>query len=277
MAQGIRKDSRVKNCKHRKTKIPQYHKQNNLIMKQIKFLLFAVAITLTAGGCFINVNDDDGFFGNCVNGTGPIVTRELSVAPFDGIELPISGDVFLKQGPEQEVIAEGKGNIIDEIERDVQSGVWKIEFNRCVRDIDQLRFFITVPDLRSLRISGSGDVVSENTLVIQDLEIDIPGSGNVDLALDADDLDIDIPGSGRLTLEGLADDTKYRISGSGDVRAFNLECRTADISIPGSGDVEVLVTEFLKVRISGSGDVFYRGYPELDISIAGSGRVIDSN
>ena len=246
-------------------------------MKQIKWLLFSLAMTLTASSCFINVNDEDGFFGSCVDGSGPIVTRELIVAPFDGVELPISADVFLKQGPDQEVIVEGKDNIIDEIELDVNNGIWKIEFNRCVRDIGQLRLFITVPDLAHLRISGSGDVVSENTFVIQDLTIDIPGSGNVDLALDADDLDIDIPGSGRLTLEGTADDTKYRISGSGDVHAFNLECRTSDISIPGSGDVEVFVNEYLKVRISGSGDVYFRGDPTLDISITGSGDVIDAN
>ncbi|MCB9053425.1 MAG: DUF2807 domain-containing protein [Lewinellaceae bacterium] len=246
-------------------------------MKQIQWMLLALAITLTASSCFINVNDDDGFFGSCVNGSGPIVSRELAVAPFDGIELPISADVFIKQGSEQEVIVEGKDNIIDEIELDVRNGIWKIEFNRCVRDIDQLRIFITMPTLTSLHISGSGDVISENTFVIEDLEIDIPGSGNVDLALDADDLDIEIPGSGRLILEGTADETKYRISGSGDVHAFNLQCRTADISIPGSGDVEVFVTEYLKVRISGSGDVFFKGDPDLEVSITGSGNVIDAN
>ena len=43
-----------------------------------------------------------------------------------------------------------KTNIIDEIELDVRNGIWKIEFNRCVRDIDQLRIFITMPTLTSL-------------------------------------------------------------------------------------------------------------------------------
>lgn len=246
-------------------------------MKQIQWMLFSLAIILLSGSCFIDLDNDDGFFGSCVNGEGPIVTRDLNIAPFNGIELPISADVFLSQGPEQKVIVEGKSNIIDEIELNVQDGIWVVEFNRCVRDIGLLRIFITMPDLTRLRVPGSGDVASENTFVIQDLEIDIPGSGNVGLSLDADDLDIEIPGSGRLALDGVADETKYRISGSGNVRAFNLECRTADISIPGSGDVEVFVTEFLRVRISGSGDVYFRGNPELDISITGSGDVIDAN
>ena len=69
-------------------------------MKQIQWMLLALAITLTASSCFINVNDDDGFFGSCVNGS-PLYRFpcELAVAPFDGIELPISADVFIARAP----------------------------------------------------------------------------------------------------------------------------------------------------------------------------------
>ncbi|MCB0570733.1 MAG: DUF2807 domain-containing protein [Phaeodactylibacter sp.] len=245
-------------------------------MKRIFWIISALAITISAAGCFIDLDDDDDFFG-CVNGEGPSVTRTISISDFDGIELAISADVFITQGPVQDVVVEGKSNIIDELERDVHNGVWRIEFDRCVRDIGTLRVFITMPELTSLRVSGSGDIISENTFVTNDLEFNIPGSGNIDLAVEADDIDGELSGSGRLLLEGTADEVKYRISGSGDVRAFNLDCRTADISIPGSGDCEVTVSEFLKVRISGSGDVFFKGNPSLDVNITGSGNVIDAN
>ncbi len=246
-------------------------------MKLIQWILFSMAITLTASSCFIDIDDDDGFFGPCVNGSGPIITETIFLPNFDGIELRSSADIFLKQGPEFEVVVEGKENIIDELSREVDNGVWEIDFDRCVRDVDDFNIFITMPDLRKLRVLGSGDVFGENVFIIGDLEVDIPGSGNVDLALEADDLDVDIPGSGDLSLEGTADETKYRIPGSGDVRAFGLVARTADINIIGSGDVEVFVTEFMRVRISGSGDVFFRGEPDIDVAITGSGDLIDAN
>lgn len=245
-------------------------------MKRIFWMLFSIAITLSAAGCFFDLDDDNDIFG-CVNGDGPTVSRTISVSDFDGIELPISADVFITQGPVQEVVVEGKSNIIDELERDVHNGIWRIEFDRCVRDIGSMRVFITMPNLTSLRISGSGDIISENVFAIDDLELDIPGSGNIDLAIEADDIDGDISGSGRILLEGTADQAKYRISGSGDVRTFALACHTADISISGSGDCEVFVSDFLKVRISGSGDVFFKGDPGLDVNITGSGNVIDAN
>lgn len=245
-------------------------------MKTLKWISTAVMLTLLMSSCFIDIDDDDNFFG-CVDGDGPIITEEIFLSDFDGINVRGSMDVFLKQGPEQEVIVEGKENIIDELERDVNGGIWDIDFDGCVRDVDEFNIYITIPDLRRIRIDGSGDVVSENLFVIEDLAIDIEGSGDIDLALEADDIHTFIDGSGDIRLEGLADEVKYRIEGSGDVEAFGLECQVADINVSGSGDLEVFVTEYLKVRIEGSGSVYYRGNPELDISIDGSGEVIDAN
>jgi len=245
-------------------------------MKTLKWISSALMVTLLMTSCFIDVDDDGGLF-NCVDGDGPIITEEIFLDDFDGIRIEGEMNVFLKQGPNQEVIVEGKENLIDELERDVNGGIWNIDFDGCVRDIDEFNIFITIPDLTVIRIDGSGDVVTENLFVIEDLEIDIEGSGDIDLVLEADDINTSVEGSGDIRLEGQADEVRYRIEGSGDVKAYGLECRVADINVAGSGDLEVFVTEYLKVRIEGSGSVFYRGNPELDVFIDGSGDVVDDN
>ena len=246
-------------------------------MKKLSFLFILALIgTLSLSGCFIDVDDDDGIFG-CVNGNGPAVSETLDIEPFDAIHLKMSANVVLTQGDVQSVTVEGKPNIIDEIERDVHNGVWDIETDDCVRDIGNMTFFITVPDLRMVRISGSGDVFSDNTFVVNDLELKISGSGKIDLAFEADDVEADISGSGDMVLDGLADELDIDIDGSGDVRAFDLPVRESDVNISGSGDAEVQVEELLTVRISGSGDVYFKGNPDFNISISGSGEVIDAN
>lgn len=246
-------------------------------MTQFKFLF---ALTLGASlfftGCFIDVNDDDGLFG-CMNADGPITTADLEIDDFDGIELAMEARVEITQGPEQSVIVEGKSDIFDELDLDVKNGVWTIRTVDCVRDVDDLTFFITVPVLREVKISGSGEVTSTNTFVGGDIELRISGSGKMDLAIEGDDVEIDISGSGKVFLEGIADEEHLNITGSGDLRAFNLAVREANINISGSGDAEVRVADRLDVRITGSGDVFYKGNPLLDVSITGSGEVIDAN
>lgn len=249
-------------------------------MKTIKIIsiaLFCAVALLFTPGCFLDFDDDDDFFG-CVDGDGSIVSEEINLRDFDGIELKISADVYIRQGAEQEVIIEGQRNIIDEIERDVDDGIWEIETDRCIRyDSDDLRIYITVPDITLLRISGSGDIISENTLVVDDIELAISGSGTIDAALDADDINAKVSGSGDILLEGKGDVLTYNVSGSGDLRAFNLQLRAANITISGSGDADVRVSDELDVRISGSGDVSYKGNPQIDTRISGSGRVINAN
>jgi hypothetical protein len=245
-------------------------------MNKLHWIFLALITVIVTPSCFIDVDDDDGFLG-CVKGRGDLVTEELSLPDFNGIDLNLPAKVYVKYGPFQEVIVEGKQNIIDELEFDVRNGIWEIETDRCVNNIGDMKFFITLPDVALLRISGSGEIISENVLEVADIELLISGSGNMDIALETEYIDARISGSGNMRLQGVADELHFVISGSGNLRAFDLETRLADIIISGSGDADVTVIESLFVKISGSGDVRYRGFPVIDANISGSGRLINAN
>ena len=244
-------------------------------MYNLKLLLFLSIITLGVSSCIIDLDDDN--FGNCIRGNGPFISEELFLAPFDGVDLKITANVVISQGPEQRVSVEGNRNIIDLLDLRVRNGIWDIELDRCVRNTGDLRFFITLPEITFLSISGSGEMVSDNFLITDDLDLFISGSGDMDLGLESDDIRSVISGSGSILLEGIADETDFEISGSGDYGAFGLDTNRSRIRIRGSGSAEVFVRDQLSVNILGSGDVLYRGNPELDVSISGSGDVINAN
>ena len=244
-------------------------------MKNLKFLFAILSFsTIILSGCF---DDDNRNPFGCLDADGPISTSTLSMADFTGVKLAMDAHVILTQGDEQSVVVEGKSDIIDELDLDIHNGVWTIKTDRCVRNVDELTFFITIPILREASVTGSGDIRSDNLFVENDVEFNISGSGEIDMAIEADDLDLNISGSGKIKLEGFADEIDASISGSGDIRAFNLPVRVCDINIAGSGDAEVTVSEILDVNIAGSGDVYFKGSPILDVSITGSGDVIDAN
>ena len=48
-------------------------------------------------------------------------------------------------------------------------------------------------------------------------------------------------------------------------------------SVKGSGNCRLRVADTLRAKITGSGDVLYKGYPEIDQTITGSGSVKDRN
>lgn len=241
-----------------------------------KLLFGTLLITTFISSCFIDLDDDQDIFG-CLRHEGNIISRDFNLSSFDGIELLIPADVTITQGPTQSVKVEGYENMVNRLETDIRRGVWKIKTERCIRDLGEMKIWITIPNINSLVVSGSGTIYSENTLSANKLDLTISGSGEADLALEVDKFNTIISGSGQLKVEGAADEVVLNISGSGDYAGFDLETNRSDVNVSGSGNAEVWVKNFLKARISGSGDIFYRGQPEKDVAISGSGRVVDSN
>lgn len=244
-------------------------------MKQLKWILPLAFLSLFLSGCIIDLDDDDN--GRCINPDGPIVSEEVSLSRIEGINLSLPATVYVTQGEEQKVEIEAQDEIIDLIDKSVRGGIWDIAIDGCIRDAAKVTIYITSPEWTSLKISGEGNIISTNQLVVDDIDIDITGSGDIDVAIDADDIHSMITGSGDISLDGKADELDMTIKGSGDYKCFTLESRKASIDISGSGDAELFVTESLDVRISGSGDIFYKGSPNLSISISGSGDIVDSN
>ena len=54
--------------------------------------------------------------------------------------------------------------------------------------------------------------------------------------------------------------------------AGRLSAKKAGISIAGSGDCTVDVSEMLDAKITGSGNVYYTGAPTVNSRVAGSGQ-----
>ena len=250
-------------------------------MKNVfKMSLVACLLVSSLSSCYFDFDDDgraEVFDSRCEDGFGSIVTEDLRLDEFSGIELRIDAQVFLSEGDELEVSVKGQQNIIDELETRVRNGVWEIEYDDCVRNSDVLRIFITAPNLNYIAVNGSGKIQSDDILEVNDLEIKNNGSGDIELSLQGDVVTARVRGSGKISLEGVASTLDLDIRGSGDAETFDLLVRDAQVEIDGSGDAQVHVSDFLEVMIDGSGDVYYKGEPDLKVTTRGSGKVFNAD
>lgn len=219
----------------------------------------------------------------CIEGEGTVTTEILNVSNFDGIDLSFSDDVVIKQGATLEVKAIGHPNIIEKINTSVSNNIWEVNFsdNECYQNY-QLSIEITTPNISSMKVSGSGDLMVENFINQNNLRIDLTGSGGLTLNdfEGITSLDVDISGSGNLvanrditTLNTL----DLNVSGSGDYLGFGISSTDCSVKVSGSGDCEVSAVNTLNANISGSGDISYKGTPTITQTITGSGSLIDEN
>lgn len=244
-------------------------------MKNLKMYSVILLTMILMTSCQDRGNN--GLF-NCIEGEGDVVTQELLINEFTSVRSRGTSQVYITQGIDFKVEVEGQQNIIDNIETDIQDGEWEIEFDECQKNFTDLKIYITMPVVKSLEVSGSGDMYGQDAFIVDDIDLKVDGAGSIEVALEnATEVDARISGSGKIKLEGTTNYLGSKVSGSGDLEAYDLESNIGNIKIVGSGDAEVTVYDELDIRIEGSGDVYYKGNPIINVDITGSGDLKNMN
>lgn len=198
---------------------------------------------------------------DAIRGEGSVITENRVTPDFTAVDMGGASKVHISYGTTFSVQVKGYANLVPLYEAKVRNNKLILGFknNYNIRN-DNTEVFITMPDLRDLHLSGSGDSdISGNFPHTESLSLSISGSAGIDMET------------------GSTDDLDVQISGSGDVNVFGLIAENADISISGSGKVRTRVTNALDVSISGSGTVYYKGSPQIYSKISGSGEVVKQN
>lgn len=211
----------------------------------------------------------------CTVGSGNVVSETRDLGTFHSVELNTFATVMVTQGTPGPVEIEAEDNLMPLLRTQVSDGVLVIDHDAvCVRNTTPVVVRVTMDEVKSLAVSGSGSVQGEDGIVADRLETAVSGSGALDLDVNVTALESVISGSGETRFSGMADEHNVVITGSGTVKGFDLVTDRTNLVISGSGRAEVLATETLDVQITGSGRVTYRGDPAVTQVITGSGILI---
>jgi hypothetical protein len=251
------------------------------MMKSIKPILAILLFGILYASCEKN------------KGNGQITSEARQLASFTKVEVAGAYTVYVNHDSKSEVKIEAESNLIQYIRTEVNNGILTIDNSQNIQPEFDIKIYVKTPDVNTLELSGSG-VIEADSLVGDNAEVDISGSGIIETFIIANHVEVKNSGSGLIKLEfadstetlnysasgsGLADFTgstnngNFDISGSGNINALNLVLNELNATISGSGNMNVNVIDYLNVNISGSGSVFYIGNPALDINITSSGSV----
>ena len=214
---------------------------------------------------------------NCINGEGENISDKRPVDGAVGICLDIEADVSVVKGPFEVINIVAQQNILEKIKTQVDDGVLKITSNSCFTDHEPIRIVVTLPEIESLELNGSGRIWLPDTFAVNDVKLELNGSGSIDAKFIAAKIETEIRGSGKILLAGSANIQEVSVVGSGDFLAEKLPCNETTVKDTGSGNANVYVIKEMDVKITGSGMVKYRGKPELTSKVTGSGKVVDDN
>ena len=229
------------------------------------FVVLVVIIVWGAGGCQMSV----------VNGSGRVQTESRMVQGFTEVDLSGQGTLTITQGADEALTIEAEDNLLPALTSDVQQGrlVLGTKASTILRASKPIRYDLRVKDLSAIRLSGAGNI-NATTFRADSLELRTSGSGTIQIdQLAANALTSRISGAGDQLIGGIAPRQDVTISGAGNYRAASLASREANVSVSGTGNVDVRVSDALAVKISGMGRVEYSGSPRVTSDISGLGRI----
>jgi len=202
-----------------------------------------------------------------------------NVRNFTKVNFGVSGELFIRIGPEFRLTIEGDKRDIDETETIVSGdrlNIRKENFRFSFNGDDRVTINLTMPAIEGVGVSGSGKVQIMDMVEADQLSLNVSGSGKLYTSgLNVDELSCGISGSGDVILGsgGSIDNGDISISGSGGFSGEEIEIDHLEVSISGSGNCRCRAGDSLDARVSGSGNVTYIGNPKVNARVSGSGHV----
>ena len=230
-------------------------------------LLTATALTTALTGCSMSVD------------IGPQASEEH---PLDGdvtsIVLETSGTLRLARGDEPSLTVSAGERTLERLTTELRDGVLTLSAERGaglvrVGGLGEITYDVVLPELVELQVRGSGEVEGDD-VTGESLTLTVEGSGDVELeSVDLDTLDLRISGSGDVALAGRTRAQQVSIDGSGQYDGAALASSQAIVTVQGSGDARVDVTDRLQATVAGSGEVLHSGGAQVTEDVSGSGDV----
>lgn len=214
--------------------------------------------------------------------------KTLELPEFKSIYVNSNYTVYVKQTNKQEVKIEALSEIYEATEIKVEDGILMVNVERKpdptnkslwakIDDIKlnpTMKVYVSMKEVNSLQVNGGGKIISENSIASDDMELGLTGSGSMNIDIKGKKIETNLSGSGIIAIKGYATSNDIHISGSGNLNAFNCELENAKITVGGSGNAEINVSENLEAYIMGSGSIKHKGNTKKVMKkVYGSGSV----
>ena len=227
-------------------------------MRKNLFLMLAI----TAMGFSATAQNNDKYDDkDRIEGSGNVITKEITVKSFD--ELNASGvfNLLLSQGDKESLKIEADDNLMDLfiIENEGSTLKIKMKKNSNFNSKKQLKVYVTFKTLKSMDLGMVGGTSSDDKLKFTDLKLKNQSVGSVSLNMTLQTLNLENQSVGSVKLEGSAENAVVKNNSVGSINAANFVVQKMDIENNGVGSATVNAEKELKYKDSFLGKVSNKG------------------
>lgn len=182
------------------------------------------------------------------------VSEDCKVGEFSAINLQSVGNIIFTQSDTYSCRMEGPFEYVDKTKVTVKGETLVIEFKqKNVKNVKNLTFYISAPDLNNVKIDGVGNFNAKVPLKLKNItfklngvgncevknlrcdevQLAVNGVGNMEMNVNCNTVKAKVTGVGNITLSGKAGSASLKRDGVGRINYKSLKC--PDVSTKGSG------------------------------------------
>jgi len=228
-------------------------------IKAIAILLLAVSLLTIQVGC-----------------SGGESTKEFDFSGFTKVEIGPAFKVEITQSTSYSVSVTADSNRMKHIEVTKEGDTLKIGLDSSAGLLSflTLKATITMPDLRSLNLSGASNGTVQGFSSSNDFSLNLSGASRLSGNISAGDVVFVLSGASRVELQGSADDMTVDASGASSVGLSGFEVVNADVTLSGASNGTVKLDGRLDANLSGASRLTYIGEPVMgSINTSGASTI----
>lgn len=196
-------------------------------------------------------------------GNGNVTTKRRSVQSFK--ELNINGifTVYLLQSNLYKVEVITDDNLQEIVKTKNIGDVLYLESD--TKDnikASRMDVYISVPDIKKIRLEGVTSLYCEDTLKLDDVTIEKNNTGFMRFNAVLNNLTIYTTNVGDLELNGKSNTLDITNEMTGNIYAYGFKTNDMTLTHNGTGNVQVNVSNSIDVNITGVGNIYCKGAPK---------------
>ncbi|GAL63030.1 hypothetical protein JCM19300_1048 [Algibacter lectus] len=194
--------------------------------------------------------------------------------PFSTIKATEGLDVYLTQSDNESIIVETDENLQELIITEVIDGVLKIHTAESIGKSVSKKVTVSFKTISSIIATSGSDVVSSNTITVEELDLKTTSGSDMSLKLNTKILNCESTSGSDLNLSGITEKLNAEATSGSDIEAKELIAQYSNVKVTSGADISVNTKKILVAKATSGGDIKYYGNPEkVDKSKNSSGNI----
>lgn len=198
-----------------------------------------------------------------IDGNRNVVTIDRSISnDFESIKVSQGLDLYITQSNDVTLSVEADENLHDLIKTEVDNGTLRIYTTENIRRAASRRINLSITDIEAIKATSASDVVSTNTIEVDELELNCTSGADIKLDVKTETLNAYSTSGSDIRLSGTTTLLIAEATSGSDIKASNLKAETSKVKATSGADISVNTSKELTARATSGADIRYSGSPK---------------